>query len=130
VHLEKRLLVGLQINGSNVVRAGKDIYFDLAYDNVDKETQVNIFKEQVYPYFKDFRCHLLFNGGHIDGCFAILKPKLILASRYFQDYSKTFPGWELIRLDNPEFQNFKKKHNRIPRGKKLVFAQFKKQQFF
>lgn len=108
INIEKRFLSGLQINGSNVVRVGKDIYFDLHYDNAKKETQIEIFKTEVYPYFKDFRCHLLFNGGHIDGCFAILRPGLILASHYFTEYEKTFPGWEVIQLNKPEFQNFKK----------------------
>ena len=130
IHLEKRLLVGLQINGSNIVRVGKDIYFDLAYDKIDKETQVNIFKEQVHPYFKDFRCHLLFNGGHLDGCFAILKPGLILASRYFQDYSKTFPGWELIQLDKPEFQNFKKNTTGLYGAKNWYLPNLKNNDFF
>lgn len=108
IMIEKKLLSGLQINGSNVVRVGKDVYFDLAYDDIKKEEQINIFKNTVYPSFKDFRCHLLFNGGHIDACFAILKPGLILASKYFKDYEKTFPGWEIIHLDRTEFQSFKK----------------------
>ena len=130
INLEKRLLVGLQINGSNVVRVGKDIYFDLAYDKIDKEIQINMFKEHVYPYFKDFRCHLLFNGGHIDGCFAILKPGLILASRYFQDYGATFPGWEIIQLDRPEFQNFKKKTIGFQAAKNWYVPNLAKNNFF
>jgi len=129
VNLKKRLLV-LQINGSNVLRVGKDIYFDLAYDKIDKETQINIFKEHVHPYFKDFRCHLLFNGGHIDGCFAILKPGLILASNYFQDYSKTFPGWELIHLNNPNFRNFKKRSTGMYGKKNWYSPNLKNNNFF
>lgn len=113
IRLEKRFLNGLQITGSNVVRVGKDIYFDLEYNKIDKEVQINMFKEHVYPHFKDFRCHLLFNGGHVDGCFAILRPGLILASNYFSDYSSTFPGWEIIKLYRPEFQKFKKKINNL-----------------
>jgi hypothetical protein len=39
----------------------------------------------------------------MDGCFAILKPGLILANHYFDDYERTFPGWEIIMLDNPTY---------------------------
>ena len=100
-----------QITGSHIVKAGKDVYFDFVYEYENAQSKDKIvqqFKQNVQPYFKNFRCHLLFNGGHIDGYFAILKPGLILASNYFSDYSKTFPGWELILLDQPEFQNFNK----------------------
>ena len=109
VNIQNRFLVGLQINGSNVIRAGRDVYFDLAYDNMSKPQQIQLFRDNVHHYFKDHRCHLLWNGGHIDGCFAILRPGLILASNYFADYEKTFPGWEVIHLNKPEFQRTKQK---------------------
>jgi hypothetical protein len=80
------------INGANIVRVGRDIIidcdiFDYVYDNA-------------YP---EYRVHLVKNGGHMDGCFAILKPGLILANHYFEDYDRTFPGWEIIYLDNPTY---------------------------
>lgn len=109
VNIQNRFLVGLQINGSNVVRVGRDVYFDLAFDNMPKTQQIQLFRDNVYQYFKDHRCHLLWNGGHVDGCFAILRPGLILASNYFEDYEKTFPGWEVIHLDKPEFHRTKKR---------------------
>jgi hypothetical protein len=49
------------------------------------------------------RIHILNNGGHADGCFALLKPGVILASNYFDSYEKTFPGWERIDTSLPEF---------------------------
>jgi hypothetical protein len=108
INVEQRLPFDLQVAGSNIVKVGKDLYFDLLHENKSKEAVIELFKQKVHPYFKDFRCHLLFNGGHLDSCFTILQPGLILASKYFKDYDKTFPGWELINLDQPEFQNFKK----------------------
>jgi hypothetical protein len=80
------------INGANVVRVGKDIIidrdcFDFVYDG----------------QFDDYRVHIVANGGHMDGCFAILKPGLILANHYFDDYERNFPGWELIMLDDPTY---------------------------
>jgi hypothetical protein len=80
------------INGANVVRVGQDIiidcdHFDFKYNNL----------------FPDYRVQLVNNGGHMDGCFAILKPGLILANHYFDDYERTFPGWKIIMLDNPTY---------------------------
>ena len=46
----------------------------------------------------------------MDGCFAILRPGLILANQYFADYEKTFPGWECIFLNEPTYS----KHLKYP----------------
>lgn len=81
------------INGANVVRAGRDII-------IDKD---NVADYQYRNEFLDYRVQVLDNGGHMDGCFAILRPGLILANHYFDDYERTFPGWEIIMLDNPTY---------------------------
>jgi sRNA-binding regulator protein Hfq len=81
------------INGANVVRAGKDIVVD-----TDK------FEWTYQNQWPDYRVQLEKNGGHMDGCFAILKPGLILANRYYNGYDRNFPGWEIIYLDNPTFR--------------------------
>lgn len=81
------------INGANVVRAGIDLIIDSEID---------------YPYQDQFptqRVHRVNNGGHLDGCFAILRPGLILANQYFNDYERTFPGWHIIQLGQPEFSH-------------------------
>ena len=98
VNIEHRLHQQLQVNGANIVRAGRDLFFDLPDSKLIEQ-----FKEQVLPKFKSFRCHLIFNGGHTDSCFATLRPGLILASEYYDGYAETFPGWELLPLDRPEF---------------------------
>jgi hypothetical protein len=87
-----RLNYNVCINGANVVRVGRDIIidrdvFDYDYDNG----------------WPEYRVHLVNNGGHMDGCFAILRPGLILANRYWDDYERTFPGWEIIQLDDPTY---------------------------
>jgi hypothetical protein len=81
------------INGANVVRAGKDII-------IDKDWLKDY---QYHNEFPEYRVNVLDNGGHIDACFAILKPGLILANHHFDDYERTFPGWEIIMLDNPTY---------------------------
>jgi hypothetical protein len=80
------------VNGANVVRAGRDIVID-----------TDVYDWQYQNEFPEYRVRLVKNGGHMDGCFAILKPGLILANHYFDDYETTFPGWEVIMLDNPTY---------------------------
>ena len=80
------------VHGANVVRVGRDIVvdtdvFDIKYDN----------------WWPEYRVQVEHNGGHMDGCFAVLKPGLILANHYFDGYERTFPGWEIIYLDNPGY---------------------------
>jgi hypothetical protein len=92
--------------GANSVRAGKDIYLDLfhCYDKQSMlEQQLQEYHQCVAPLVEDYRVHLLFNGGHVDGCFAIAKPGLIITSQYFTEYEKTFPRWSQIIITNPEF---------------------------
>ena len=84
-------------HGANVVRVGKDIIID--QDVFDLEKNSNFFLQLE----KDYRLHWEKNGGHMDGCFAILRPRLILANHYFDGYERTFPGWEIIYLDNPTY---------------------------
>jgi hypothetical protein len=80
------------INGANIVRVGRDIIIDR-----------DVFDFEYANTFPDYRVHLVDNGGHMDGCFAILKPGLILANHYFDEYERTFPGWKIIMLDNPTY---------------------------
>jgi hypothetical protein len=80
------------INGANVVRVGRDIVIDR-----------DIFEFEYDGRWPDYRVRVVANGGHMDGCFAILKPGLILANHYWNDYENTFPGWEIIMLDDPTY---------------------------
>jgi hypothetical protein len=84
------------VNGANVVRVGKDIVIDTDIFDV---SEVNF---NLTP-FRDYRIAWVKNGGHMDGCFAILRPGLILANQYFADYEKTFPGWECIFLNESTY---------------------------
>jgi hypothetical protein len=98
--------LAIEISGANTVRVGRDLFVDCVATKNKTECDLrSIFTDQVVPFFPDRRCHYLDNGGHIDGCFALLRPKLILADSYFQDYATTFPGWQVILRDIPEFQN-------------------------
>jgi hypothetical protein len=85
------------INGANVVRVGLDLLVDLEV-HVHDTPDYNFQSE-----WPDYRVTQVYNGGHMDGCFAILKPGLILANHYYEDYDRTFPGWKIIYLDNPTY---------------------------
>lgn len=97
------------ISGANIVRAGQDLYIDTQYTQenrgVTQELERKEFEENYAEIFKDYRVHFLSNGGHIDGCLAVLKPGLILCNEYFSEYDKTFPNWHLLKRFAPEFLN-------------------------
>lgn len=80
------------INGANLVRVGRDII-------IDREDSDFVYNNE----FPEYRIHMVSNGGHLDACFAILKPGLILASKYYKDYNTTFPGWEIIFLNQATY---------------------------
>jgi hypothetical protein len=111
---------GMCLSGANTVRAGRDLYFDLVWliDPVKKsqgqrstQSLVDFYQKNFAEKFADRRVHILFNGGHVDACFSLLKPGVILGSRYFEDYATTFPGWQLINVTEPQFAQ----HNKHPR---------------
>jgi hypothetical protein len=91
------------INGACVVRVGKDIVIDL---DVFQPTDVNLNQTGLNNY----RITWEQNGGHLDGCFAILKPGLVIANHYYDGYERNFPGWEYIFLEEPTY----KKHRKGP----------------
>ena len=81
------------VNGANVVRVGKDIIVDR-----------DCFEWEYDGRWPDYRVQVVANGGHMDGCFAILRPGLIIANHYWDEYETTFPGWDIIMLNNPTYQ--------------------------
>jgi hypothetical protein len=80
------------LHGANVVRVGRDIIWDL-----------DVFEHDDSGLWPEYRVHTVRNGGHMDGCFAVLRPGLILANHYWHDYEQTFPGWHIIQLDDPTY---------------------------
>jgi hypothetical protein len=60
---------------------------------------------RAYPpeFAKDYRIHYTNNGGHYDGCFAPLRPGLLLTTKYFQDYELFYPGWDRINIADPTY---------------------------
>jgi hypothetical protein len=98
------LNTNLYINGANVVRLGNSLIIDSPPEAKNSTS-----------FFDGYQCHWVNNGGHLDGCFAILKPGLLIANHYFPDYDLYFPTWTKIFLDQPEFAQVP--HNPLYNGK-------------
>lgn len=107
------------LSGAMTVRLGRDFYLDCVYINKEKnyspEHSRSLFEQHIAPMFPNQRCHYIDNGGHVDSCFALLKPGALLATRYFDSYDEYFPGWQRITLSEPEFHRFEKRKPRDPR---------------
>ena len=83
------------INAPSITRVGKDLYFD----NIS-----TIPKNLVDTYFPNYRCHGVETGGHSDGVFCPVTPGLIVSLLDYQNYQKTFPGWEVVYLPGQSWE--------------------------
>lgn len=90
-----------QVPANGITRIGKDLYFGMS--DID---QVEI-KKLSEDFFKDYRCHYITTGGHIDGCFTPVKPGLIVSIADISTYAKTFPGWEVVYLAGESYAKVK-----------------------
>lgn len=97
----------MHVSGANIARVGKDLYFDVVYANKipDSPQEQKKFTEPYVNEFPRHRLHFLDNGGHVDACFSLLCPGVILCNTYFEDYARTFPRWNLIKRSAPEFHS-------------------------
>ena len=85
-----------QIPANGVTRIGKDLFFGFGIN--ESSTDVEKIKQLTEHFFPDYRNHIITTGGHIDGCFAPVKPGLIISTMDMPTYAKTFPGWEVVYL--------------------------------
>jgi hypothetical protein len=80
------------INGSQVTRLGRDLYFGTDPYKRDLGEFQHILDQE----FADTRNHIVDTQGHSDGVYCAVCPGLIVSSSDIKDYSKTYPGWEVI----------------------------------
>ena len=88
------------LNGASascIVRVGRDIFFDnsdFLKPEQSKWIQENVCNDQ------DYRFHEAITDGHGDAVFAILKPGVILSSKWDDqlDLAKDFPGWDVCKI--------------------------------
>lgn len=89
-----------QVPANGITRIGKDLYFGVS----DNDTEIKKLSDR---FFKDYRCHYITTGGHIDGCFTPVKPGLIVSIEDIPTYVDTFPGWEVVYLQGEGWNKVK-----------------------
>lgn len=77
-----------------VTRAGDKLIVDVTY-----RKNLSTWLSEKFPIYK--QNHVAY-GGHSDGIFCPIKPGHIITTDYETDYSKTFPGWDVHIINNPE----------------------------
>jgi len=86
------------INTASCWRIGKDLYFN--YVNVlNKLNQERVFQKWT-NLFPEFRVHGIDIPGHGDGAMCPVCPGLIIGLSPHQFYKASFPGWEIVQLEN------------------------------
>ena len=82
------------ISTGNICRVGKDLWWD-----VQSDTPKNILDQYTQLWTSQgYRVHVSHRGYHSDSAFCIVKPGCIVSLHDVQDYSKEFPGWEVLYL--------------------------------
>jgi len=105
--------VNNHINGAQVSRIGKDLFFGT---NSYHQDQTEL-KKIVNTEFPNTRNHIVNTGGHSDGTYCPVAPGLIISLYDVPSYADTYPGWEVVYLPNQswsavsDFMKLKKKNN-------------------
>ena len=82
------------INGAQISRIGKDLYFGTeSYDQ-----DLSLYKQFIDQEFKSTRNHIVNTGGHGDATYCPVCPGLIISLHDVPTYADTFPGWEVVYL--------------------------------
>lgn len=85
----------------SIVRVGRDLF-------VDVETHTHVWgfvSEALINLAKKYRVNLCNTNGHSDGVFCPVSKNFIAATHYKTDYSQSFPGWEIFKIEQ-KFNNF------------------------
>jgi hypothetical protein len=116
-----------------ITQVGKDLYIDLLWEEEKNDTCVIGFRllgdgpeilmnGPITDWFKKvapgYRYHEIEIGGHNDGCFCVLKPGALLTTTYFTKYEKSFPGWDVLELEE-NHAGFPANKQHIKDGKKI-----------
>ena len=78
----------------SIVRCGRDLYID-----IDSHAHVMPQVSKTFnEWAKHYRVHLVSTGGHSDSVFCPVTEGLIVTTHWLDEYSKTFPGWEVFKI--------------------------------
>jgi hypothetical protein len=91
----------------SLVRIGRDIYLDT---ETHKDTW-GFITEWMVEQAKTHRINICNTNGHSDAVFTPVAPGVLVTSHYKQDYTESFPGWDIYRVPvNLNNSAFIKKH--------------------
>jgi len=83
------------INGSQVGRIGRDLYFGTDHDNTDIAERKRIVDRE----FPGYRNHIVASSGHVDGIYCMACPGLIISRQDVpDDYFKKWDNWEVVSI--------------------------------
>lgn len=91
------------INGAMVSRIGKDLYFSTSAYDQDQESLLAMINSE----FRHTRNHVVNTGGHGDGTYCPVCPGLIISLNDVDQYTDTFPGWEVVYLAGQSWDQVK-----------------------
>lgn len=91
------------INGAMVTRIGRDLYFSTENYNQD----ITELQYKIDSKFPDTRNHIINTGGHGDGVYCPVAPGLIISTHDVNNYDDSFPGWEVIRVPNTNWNRIR-----------------------
>lgn len=99
IHMVDRSKSYAWVGYGEVVRMGRDLYYDIGLEQDDPErlrTCIDGFRTLGDGYRK----HMLHFGGHADGVFCPVKEGVIISTHYGEKeiYEQTFPGWRVYWL--------------------------------
>lgn len=82
----------------NLTRVGKTILVDLWQ-------APNILDEYLEKYWPEYEYKKVFIGGHNDSVFSVIRPGLVLASKWFEPYKHMFPeSWDIIWFHETDWE--------------------------
>jgi len=84
----------ISLSSATVMMIGTQVFVP----KTNYHTQIELDMLRSLPYFKDFDVNFHELDGHADGNFHPIKPGAILSLYDVQNYSETFPGWDVCYL--------------------------------
>ena len=90
------------VNSASMTRVGKDLFFSSM--NIVNEFNKDSFSEKWKTLFPDYNVHPVTVTGHGDGAFCPVVPGLIISLKGLDIYENTFPGWEVVHLEDESWK--------------------------
>lgn len=90
------------IDSAMTCRVGRDLYFG-TWPGQNKQ----VLLDNMQKIFPEYRCHVIYTDGHLDGVFGVVKEGLILCRKDYInviDFSKLFPEWEIVPISDPTYK--------------------------